>query len=144
MRTLLCFVVMLAASGYLFFFAQHHTETRLESRNTLANVYDRFFSDFDTTPVGFLPPLFLFGAVGMFAALFPALMVLLTSSRAGRGWWVAAGVVAVAGALINFIGMVMASLKLSASATLFFWLIPIFQLIVGVISIVFASSGRLA
>jgi len=145
MRTLLCFVVMLAASGYLFFFAQHHTRSWRDTPPTLASVYDRFFDDFDTTPVAFLPPLFLFGAIGMFAALFPALLVLLTGSRTGRGWLVAAGLAAVAGAAINFIGIVLASLKMGSSrATLFFWLIPLVQLIAGVIGIVIASSGRLA
>jgi hypothetical protein len=147
MRTLLCFVVMLAASGYLFFFAQHHAQARRESPHTLASVYDRFFADLDAKPVGYLPPLFLFGALGMFGALYPAFLILLASSRAGRGWLIAAGLLAGAGALVNLTGIVLARLKMGLTgphATVFFWLIPLLQLTVGAISIAIASSGRLA
>jgi hypothetical protein len=147
MRTFSCFVVMLAACGYFFLIAQHHTPTRRESPRTLASVYNRFCDDLDATPVALLVPLFLFGAVGMFGVLYPALLILLASSGAARGWLIAAGLLAGAGALINLVAIILERLKMGLTghhATMFFWLIPLVQLTAGAISLGIASSDGLA
>ncbi len=153
---------LLAASGLfvvcaLLLFAPHHRRVEGGTMScTLGEIYAELLKGIPSD----LPPrgaiwLVLLGCTAILAAAFPALFVGLTQ------WWpspesrgaicVIAGVLAVIGAGSNFLAMLVSHMMIgfgvsnsSRDQTAFIWIIPAFQAVFGLASIVAGSSDRFA
>jgi hypothetical protein len=157
MRTLLVFSIVLALCAALFFVAPHHrSRDNPFHPRTLAGLYWDLFGDIpellERGKIGFL----LLALAGIATCFYPALMVLMVrfvtagDQRRGGGMFVLAGLVVLAGAMANFIAMLVSGMTFgfgvsnSKDQTVFIALIPLFQIAFALASIAIGVSATCA
>jgi hypothetical protein len=158
MKATLIFLVILAACAALFVFAPHHRR-RPESFKacTLGEIYGGLFDDFDwmrAPKLGFFVSCAL---AGIFAAVYPAAMVLMSrwtiqsAAQRGGAMFVLAGLLAIAGAAVNLLAIIVSHMSFGFGVsqsdkdmTAFVWILPGYQVAFGVLSIVVGCSTTCA
>jgi hypothetical protein len=165
MKPFLAASALLLVCALLVFLAPHHRRVQGDIRScTLGAIYAEIVSSAYTSLVKGMPSgpsargaiwLALLAATAMLAAAFPVFFVGLTQwwpSPDNRGMiYVIAGVLAVIGAGSNFLAMLVSHMMIgwgvsnsSQDQTVFIWIIPAFQALFGLASIVAGCSERFA
>jgi hypothetical protein len=145
--------MLLLCSG-LFFAAPHHRRRESSMQPcTLGGIYGDFIGaipDLQTPRIGMLV---LLGLAGVLASFYPALLVLLARWRSSTGGalLVLGGIVALLGAAVNFIVMLVSHMSLgfgtsssSGDETPFIVVIPLVQIVFALASIAIGVSSACA
>ncbi len=158
MKTGIIFLFVLAVSAAMIFFApQHRREPESFRPTTLGAVYRKFWSEMPARLNAERVGLALLGLSGMFAGLYPALLVLLVyglrpvDRRPSAVWFVVMGLIAGVGVAANFLAMLISHMNFAfggrssnKTATFFIWLVPFFQGVFAIGSIMIGFSGTCA
>jgi MFS family permease len=158
MKAALLVFCMVVVCALLVFLAPHHRRVADPFKAcTLGEIYMQFLRD---APILESPkPLFLLMlfVAAMLSAFYPAIFVALAAwfspvgASSGGALFVMGGLFAAAGAVANFIGMLVSHMSFgfgvsdsSRDQTPFLWIIPSFQLLFALFSILFGVSARCA
>lgn len=158
MKITLLFSIMFAVCAALFFFAPHHRREPESFRpSTLGQVYRKFWADMPSTLTAERQVFLLVGLAGMLASFYPALLVLLVywlrpvARNPGAVWFILLGFIACAGVAANFLAMMISHMNFAfggrageKTATFYVWLVPLFQGVFAIASILIGFSGRCA
>jgi len=141
---------------FVFVAPHHRRKDELFKPCTLAEVYREVLregaSDLNSRAIVCLGSLTI---TGIWASAFPVVFIGMTRlwplSHAPGVIYVMAGIVAVLGAAANFIAMLVSHMSFgfgssnsSMGETPFIWIIPLFQVLFGLVSFVAGCSGRFA
>ena len=151
MRTTVLFIFMLILSAAMLFAPHHHRQPDSFKDCTLGEIYASLFKDADWMRAPKLMTFLLFVLAGMFATLFPALLVLMLRTlriedgHRGGALFILAGVFAIFGTVANLIGMLISHANFMTGApsheeTAFLGIIPIVQIAFALLSIVIGCS----
>ena len=153
MKTAVLFAALLAITSALFFFAPHHRSTpnRFKAR-TLSEIYRGFFAAIPDSATLRLPLFLFLGLAGIATSFYPALFVFAARlGSSASGWLLLGGIVAAVGAVANWLAMLLSDMNFGwgvsqpkHTETVFFWIMPLFQLAFAAGSIALASSDSLS
>lgn len=156
MKTLLVFLVVLLLCLALFFAPHHRRRPESFKSCTLAELYGEIWSDMPSFLTASAQMLLLLAICGLIACFYPAAMVLMVHqllplTPGVRFLFILSGVIGLAGAVVNFLGMLISHMNFAFGGssstkdqTAFIFVIPIIQLLFALISIVIGSSTTVA
>jgi hypothetical protein len=148
--------LFVVCAGLVFVAPHHRRKGELFKPCTLGEVYREIFREMPSDINGRgLIFLVLVGVTGMWASLFPFTLVGMTRlwplGAAPGVIYLMAGIVTVLGTVANFLAMLVSHMSFgfgvsnsSQGETPFIWIIPVFQILFGIASIMVGCSTRLA
>ncbi len=158
MKLLLVYGAVPALCAVLVFLAPHHRR-RPESFQacTLAELYRSFFRDMPSVLSPRTQGFALLGVVGVIACFYPAVLLIAlrwldpAPGPGGGAALVAGGILGLAGAAVNFLGMLISHMNFAFGGsqstkdqTVFLFLIPLFQAAFALASIAIGTSSTCA
>ena len=151
-KTALIVLAMLLLCGGLFFVAPHHRRRENSFHPcTLGGIYGDFVSSIPELQTPRIGMILLLGLAGIVAAFYPVLLVILVRWKHDAGAiFVLLGIVALLGAVVNFIAMLVSHMTFGFGAstsndeTAFIAVIPLVQAAFAVASIVIGASSACA
>jgi len=157
MKSIVILLCVTAVCAGLFFFAPHHRPTGDPFKpTTLSQLYRQFFASAPEVTRPSVAGFILLALVGLATAFYPAVFVafahwaLPAPGQPAGALYVLGGLLAVAGALANFIAILVSHMTIgfgtsdaTRDLTAFCWIIPLFQLVFGVASFAVGCSASL-